>query len=414
MKKIYAAIAFLAMAFTPFRVFDLTPGSIPFSQNWSTTGQITTDDSWAGVPSIIGYRGDDLTTVTATDPQTIVADGAGTPVDVIANQSNPNTQATGGVAEFDGIANPVVALQGSGTGDAPHIVINLNTTSFQAVSITYDLRDIDGSIDNAVQPVALQYRVGNIGSYINIPAGFVADATTGPSLATLVTPVSVILPPAADNQPLVQVRIITTNAIGNDEWFGIDNMSITASVLPVSFGTVRASQQTGGIKIEWTNLTETDMQDYSVERSVDGNSFTGIATVNASSNNGDRTDYSYLDITASAGTSYYRIIANGLNGSKKHSIIVRVNTNGGATDMSIYPNPVTGNQVSLQLTALPKGQYAISVINAGGQQVYSKLLLHTGGAVTEVVQLPATIKTGMYNIRLTGGETNMTKSFIIR
>src|SRR5215475_10002568 len=105
---------------------DSTPQTLPFSQNWSNTGLITTDDNWSGVPGIVGFRGDDLTTVTATDPQTILADGSGTPVDVIANQTNPNTQATGGVAEFDGIANPCIALQGSGTADAPHIVISIN------------------------------------------------------------------------------------------------------------------------------------------------------------------------------------------------------------------------------------------------------------------------------------------------
>jgi hypothetical protein len=52
--------------------------------------------------------------------------------------------------------------------------------------VSYNLRDLDGSIDNAVQPVALQYRVGSTGNFTNLPAGFVADATTGPSLATQV------------------------------------------------------------------------------------------------------------------------------------------------------------------------------------------------------------------------------------
>ena len=139
---------------------DSTPQTLPFTQNWSNTGLITADDNWSGVPGIVGFRGDDLTTVTATDPQTILADGSGTPIDVIANQANPNTQATGGVAEFDGIANPVVALQGSGTADAPHIVISVNTTGMSGVKVAYVLRDIDGSTDNAVQPVALQFRVG--------------------------------------------------------------------------------------------------------------------------------------------------------------------------------------------------------------------------------------------------------------
>jgi len=54
----------------------------------------------------------------------------------------------------------------------------------------------------------------------------VADATTGPSLATLVTPVSGVLPASADNQALVQVRVITSNAAASDEWVGVDDISI--------------------------------------------------------------------------------------------------------------------------------------------------------------------------------------------
>ena len=68
-----------------------------------------------------------------------------------------------------------------------------------------------------MQQVALQYRVGSVGNFTNVPAGYVADATTGPSLATLVTPISVTLPAAVDNQADVQVRILTTDALGSDE-----------------------------------------------------------------------------------------------------------------------------------------------------------------------------------------------------
>jgi len=214
---------------TPVDILDTTPATLPLQQTWSNTGLITTDDNWNGVPSIIGYRGDDLTTGMGADPQTLVADGAGTPVDVIANQSNPNTLATGGVAEFDGIADPVIALQGSGTSDAPHVVITLNTSGFFNIQVNYDLRDLDGSTDNAVQPVALQYRVGTSGNFTNLAAGFVADATTGPSQANLVTPVSVTLPSTANGQPQVQLRVLIANAVGNDEWVGIDNISITGT-----------------------------------------------------------------------------------------------------------------------------------------------------------------------------------------
>lgn len=217
---------------------DNTAQTLPLSQNWANTGLITANDSWSGVPGIEGFLGDDAsTTATGIDPQTILT--ASATLDVIANQTNPNTLANGGVAEFDTLANPSIALNGSGTADAPYILIHLNTTGLQNINVAYNLRDLDGSVDNAISPVALQFRVGNSGNFTNVPAGFVADASTGPSLATLVTPVSVLLPAAANNVPLLQVRVITSNAVGNDEWIGVDDISITSiSGLSVSDATV--------------------------------------------------------------------------------------------------------------------------------------------------------------------------------
>ena len=217
---------------------DSTAQSIPFSQDWTNTGLITTNDDWSGVPGVVGYLGESLTSSTAVDPQTVVADGSGTSVDVIANQTSTSIT-NGGVAEFE-IADPVVALQGSGTADAPHLLLALDTTSRTNIRVAYSLRDIDGSADDAVQPVALQYRVGSTGDFTNVPAAFIADATTGPSEAFLVTNVGAFLPNTTWNQSLVQVRIITTNAGGSDEWVGVDNLSVTS----VSGDTAPAVQST--------------------------------------------------------------------------------------------------------------------------------------------------------------------------
>lgn len=207
---------------------NATYQALPFSQNWADASLITASDDWSAVPGIVGYRGDNLTAATGVDPQTLLADDSPGVVDVNANQTAPNTYTAGGVAEF-AIADPVVALQGSGTADAPYLLIHLNTTGFSSIQVSYNVRDLDGSADNAVQQVALHYRVGAAGSFTNLPAGYVPDATTGPSLATQVTPVSVMLPAAADNQAEVQLRIMTTNAAGNDEWVGIDDISVTGT-----------------------------------------------------------------------------------------------------------------------------------------------------------------------------------------
>jgi predicted extracellular nuclease len=204
--------------------FSLSSGN--YSQDWSNTSLITTNDDWSGVANVEGFRGDGLTSSNDVDPRTVLASEA--TLDVNANQTNPNTFSTGGVTEFE-ITNPVVALTGSGTADAPYIVFHVDATGRQNVRFQANLRDLDASTDNAAQQIAVQYRLGNTGNWANVPGGYVADATSGPSLATLVTPIDVTLPADANGAAQVQIRVITTNATGNDEWVGVDDIVISSA-----------------------------------------------------------------------------------------------------------------------------------------------------------------------------------------
>ncbi len=226
------ALSMATLAISQSVLADGNYQSLPYSQDWSNTGFITTNDDWSGVPGVIGYRGDSLTSVNDVNPQTVLGQESPLVVDVNANQTAPNTFTTGGVTEFH-LTNPAVALTGSGTADAPYIVFHINTTGFSSINVSYNLRDLDASTDNAAQQVALQFRVGETGNFTNVPAGYVADATSGPSLATLVTPVNVTLPSSANNQSQVQIRVITTNASGNDEWVGVDDVLITGTPVVV-------------------------------------------------------------------------------------------------------------------------------------------------------------------------------------
>ena len=205
--------------------FSLASGDL--TQNWSNPGQIIANDDWSGVPSIVGYLGDvDAGSPTSVDPRTLTNAALGA-IDVIANQTNPNGLSNGGVAEF-AITDPTVALQGSGTADAPSLVFYLDATGRQNVTVAFNARDIDGSPDNAAQQLAVQYRVGGTGSWTNVPGGYFADVTTGPG-ATQSTPVSVVLPAVVNGQSQVEVRIMTTNAAGNDEWVGIDDIVVSSA-----------------------------------------------------------------------------------------------------------------------------------------------------------------------------------------
>ena len=141
--------------------FQLSTGD--FAQDWNDISLLSGNLDWSKVPAIVGYRGDGITSGTGVDPRTLTSDGSPQVVDITVNLPNPNTFASGGVAEFH-LADPVVALQGSGTADAPSLVFHLDATGREQLVFSFTARDIDGSADNAIQQVAVQYRVGETGA----------------------------------------------------------------------------------------------------------------------------------------------------------------------------------------------------------------------------------------------------------
>lgn len=225
---------------------DATYQPIPFNENWGQTQRLNASDDWSQVPGIVGYLGENpFDSTPGRLARTILGDSL-SPVDLIPNQTSPGTLSAGGVAEFH-LTDPVVALQGSGTADCPQLVFHLDTTGHPLVTFACRLRDLDGSVDNAIQQIQVQYRPGPTGEWINVPGGDFKDVTQGPSLSGLETIVAVVLPGDAGNRPQLQVRVLTTNAVGNDEWVGIDDIAFAVAtsgvpelpVLPTTWGGIK-------------------------------------------------------------------------------------------------------------------------------------------------------------------------------
>ncbi len=208
---------------------------LPYSINWSNSNLITTDNTWSvsAELGVRGYSGADTPVTPGQDARQTLTDSLA--LNVKANQTNPNTLVEGGVAEFE-IANPTIAIKGSDSAHAPYINLLMDSRNLTNIRVRANIRDLDSTANNAVQQVAVQFRYTNdeTGPYTNVPSAYIADATD-PGTATRVTPIDVILPNIADNRIALEIRIMTVNAVGNDEWIGVDDIMVTGS--PALFST---------------------------------------------------------------------------------------------------------------------------------------------------------------------------------
>jgi hypothetical protein len=87
--------------------------------------------------------------------------------------------------------------------------------------------------------------------------------------------------------------------------------------------------------ISW-RVNENSVAIYTIEKSVDGSHFAGLATINSKGNGYHQ--YSFTDRMGLQGITYFRVKQTGIDGTYNYSSIVRLSAKN--TSVRIYPNPV--------------------------------------------------------------------------
>jgi len=185
------------------------------------------------------------------------------------------------------------------------------------------------------------------------------------------------------------------------------------STLPVTFTTIKGYEKGSGIQVDWSVATESNIRQYEIERSADGQVFSTIGTVVATSNNAAAANYYWLDEDIMAGNNFYRIKAVEKSGEVKYSQVVSVNTGNTKRDIVVYPNPVSDGTLKVRLNNQPKGKYTVELFNGLGQKVFITTIVHAGGSVNQSVRLPSIVSKGIYQLEVKNGETRKTQQLII-
>lgn len=186
-------------------------------------------------------------------------------------------------------------------------------------------------------------------------------------------------------------------------------------VLPVRFANVRAEIDAADrVNISWSNMTESEIQNYTIESSKDGSLFQPAGTVLPTGNNGERADYTY-STSQTAALSYYRIKATEITGTVLYSnvVLVRRTIPSTVTDQSfsIYPNPVSGVELSIRLKNAEPGRYICTVVASDGQPVRNKLIDHINGDLIRQIDMNG-LAPGIYQIVLRSSNKKFTQRFL--
>lgn len=207
------------------------------------------------------------------------------------------------------------------------------------------------------------------------------------------------------------------NSVGTDNVlnrFKIIYKPIELGPLPIKFKNIQASKLNKAILVEWTMENASDIKQYEVEKSVNGISFSKIATYDAAifnQTNGCKS----IDNEPFEETNFYRVRAISKDGEVLYSSIVKVLTTGNISAITVTPSLITNNgDVVVKAANIPAGKYKIRVVNSLGQVMYKNEINHTGNNLNHMIKFDGSYSKGTYMIQVSDPANQITQIKVIK
>jgi len=147
-------------------------------------------------------------------------------------------------------------------------------------------------------------------------------------------------------------------------------------VLPLEVLNFNARKVERGNILEWSTGSESNIEYFNIERSLDGNEFVSIGSVKANGNRGQ--NYSYVDPFKNTTVVYYRLKQNDKTGEVWYSEVRAVSPNKVDKAPIIVPNPNAG-KFTINFDAEIEEIVVVNIVDARGKLVKTEQVKTTLG-----------------------------------
>ena len=138
--------------------------------------------------------------------------------------------------------------------------------------------------------------------------------------------------------------------------------------LPIDLASFDALVEGETVRLKWSTLSEINNSYFELERSLDGQRFEVIGTVEGAGNSNEVLYYSFLDEKPFDGTSYYRLKQTDFDGTSEYFEVVTVKIDVEGTVFHIFPNPVK-NIANIHLDENISDEAHLELFTATGKQL---------------------------------------------
>lgn len=164
------------------------------------------------------------------------------------------------------------------------------------------------------------------------------------------------------------------------------------------------------VNLNWLVSSEINNDYFTIERSLDGKTFEVVGIVDGAGNSSMVKNYNLVDDNPYTGTSYYRLKQTDYDNTSTYSNVVAVDIKTSVDELTLYPNPVTGNaQLAFDMNVA--GDVFVQVHDVSGRLVLAERTNGLKGQNT--IELTTDqLNRGMYFLTLRSGEELVSTKFI--
>ena len=210
-------------------------------------------------------------------------------------------------------------------------------------------------------------------------------------------------PLALNSQNLINFAVTSVPGSFAAERFRIVFRNPTLTPLATLFTGFNGRLNGNKIDLQWNVTNEVAMREYVLERSLDRINFSSLFRAPAT-NAGSARAYASVDADYFKGDNFYRVKAVGLAGDVQYSSILKINGGGQTQEIMVYPNPVSDKKVNIMITSVNSGKYQLNLYNSAGSRIVLPSMQVTSGQNSQTIELPVTLATGIYRLKITSPE----------
>lgn len=205
----------------------------------------------------------------------------------------------------------------------------------------------------------------------------------------------------------------TNGAVVNNWIYRTGFTPFTSCILPVEFLSFEASPLKTTVQLDWSTSFESNSGYFEIQRSINGATFFPIGRIDAAGNSPTGESYRYNDDAPLNGTLWYRLREVDKNGASFYSDVRSVKYTGPTPVLrAVYPNPVSGNAVNVDILMPESGSLNLQVIDATGKIVISAS--HELSRGDNRLEIPVEkLTSGIYFLKVIGNNQSGIRKFVV-